>query len=111
MKFKFCYIDCENLTITEEEQKLAPHVEHFCKEYNKRVYHRKFHPSLLRLRECKYNRGKVEVPALDELPLLPKVNLGKCDECRFNKSRGCILKLKLPCRQFAPKRKLPPKNN
>lgn len=56
---KFCYEDCEYLSITEREQdKLAKGqaIPHICKRYNVKVIHNGNHPQLERFEGCDYER-------------------------------------------------------
>jgi len=48
----FCKENCEYLNPTEYEQtKNKEH--HICSKYNKRVWHIKYHPLLVRIKGCK----------------------------------------------------------
>jgi hypothetical protein len=63
MNNKFCFDNCEYLSITEKEQNKREYKEpHICKKYSKRVLHgcHLFHPHLLRLKECDYKFIKKE---------------------------------------------------
>lgn len=109
MDLKFCYIDCKYLTITEDEQKLAPHVDHYCKRYNKKVVHGGFHPDLLRVTGCDYqiSKGKEKPIPISNLP-----QGNKCGDCRFDKRNKCAIKGKYQpetCHSHAPIRHAPKK--
>lgn len=54
----FCFMDCEHLSITEDQQdcKKGGKEPHICKLYNDRVYHFADHPKLHKLRKCNYKQ-------------------------------------------------------
>jgi len=60
MKTKTCGL-CEHLSFTEQEQqKFKVKAPHFCKKYNKRVYHMDLHPLIISLDECDVNNEILE---------------------------------------------------
>ena len=51
----FCPINCEFLSITEEEQNNQKNVirpPHICNRYNKKLFHAQYHPNIIRTEEC-----------------------------------------------------------
>lgn len=49
VRFQFCG-ECPMLSVTERNQKR--HEKHFCKKYNRQVFHMGMHPKIVRVPEC-----------------------------------------------------------
>lgn len=49
VKFEFCG-ECPMLSVTEKNQKRGE--KHFCKKYNRQVFHMGLHPKIVRDPEC-----------------------------------------------------------
>ncbi len=53
----FCKQNCKYLNITEKEQdehrsKGYMHTAHYCKKYNKSLYHLRYHPNIIKIGDC-----------------------------------------------------------
>ena len=60
-KSKFCYDDCQHLSLTEAQQnkqEKGKYLDHVCKLYKERVRHNGHHSRLIRLRQCDYIQKK-----------------------------------------------------
>jgi hypothetical protein len=49
IEYSFCG-ECPFLSVTEKNQKR--HEKHFCKKYNRQVFHMRLHPNIVRVAEC-----------------------------------------------------------
>ena len=62
---KFCYANCEHLSITEEQQDKETQTSlctHICNLYKRRVIHGSAHPEMYKLTECDYVQPEVVDP-------------------------------------------------